>query len=215
MIHIIAGLGEPHEQPLLNSMFEARKRLFVDLLDWDLDVVDERFEIDRFDDAYATYIIVANDAGLHRASMRLLPSVRPHLLGSMFERLCTDGVPVGPDIFEITRLCLPATELASERRLLRNGLIRAMVDHALEHGIRRFTGVVTARFREQVLAMGWQGEALGPGQDMGGGRLGAFAIDICEDTPAHLDANCIHRLEDMVAVNGAEAAVTGMGGAGQ
>lgn len=194
MIHIIEGVGGQDDQPLLESMFEARKRLFIDLLDWDLEVVDERFEIDRFDDAYATYIIASDGAEKHRASMRLLPSTRPHLLGSMFERLCTNGVPVGADIFEITRLCLPASELASERKRLRNGLIRAMVEHGLEHGIRTFTGVVTARFREQILTMGWDAEALGPGQDMGGGRLGAFAIHIDEGTPARLEANDIYVL---------------------
>jgi N-acyl-L-homoserine lactone synthetase len=200
MIHLIEGVGEQADQPLLESMFEARKRLFVDLLDWDLAVVDERFEIDRFDDAYATYILVADRAARHRASMRLLPTTRPHLLGSMFERLCSDGVPVGADIFEITRLCLPANELASERKRLRNALIRAMVDHALAQGIRTFTGVVTARFREQILTMGWDAEALGPGIDMGGGRLGAFAIRIDEGTPARLEATGLYALgEDAAA----------------
>src|SRR3546814_6348087 len=85
----------------------------------------------------------------------------------MFERLCRDGVPTGPDIFEITRLCLPPTEPKTERRRLRDGLIHAMVAHGLEHGIHQFTGVVTARFRERILAMGWEGEALGPAIDMG------------------------------------------------
>lgn len=200
MIHFIEGVGEQAQQPLLESMFEARKRLFIDLLDWDLEVVDDRFEIDRFDDAYATYIVTADPLGLHRASMRLLPTTRPHLLGSMFERLCPNGVPVGPDIFEITRLCLPASRPASERLKLRSGLIRAMVDHALAHGIRTFTGVVTARFREQVLTMGWDAEALGPGIDMGGGRLGAFAIRIDEGTPARLEDNGIYAVgEDAAA----------------
>lgn len=200
MIHIIHGAGEAAEQPLLESMFEARKRLFIDLLDWDLEVVDGRFEIDRFDDAYATYILATGDNGLHRASMRLLPTTRPHLLGSMFERLCTNGVPVGADIFEITRLCLPASELATERRRLMHGLIRAMVDHALDQGIATFTGVVTARFREQILTMGWDAEALGRGIDMGGGRLGAFAIRIDDGTPARLEDNGIYALGE-----GAEA----------
>ncbi|KTE04339.1 hypothetical protein ATE68_01430 [Sphingopyxis sp. H038] len=199
MIRIIEGIGHDADQPLLESMFEARKRLFIDLLDWDLNIVDERFEIDRFDDAYATYIVAADALGAHRASLRLLPTVRPHLLGSMFERLCPDGVPVGADIFEITRLCLPASVLAPERRRLRNGLIRVMVDHALAQGIRTFTGVVTARFREQILTMGWNAEALGPGIDMGGGRLGAFAIHIDAGTPAQLEANDICVLADGAA----------------
>ncbi len=199
MIHIIGGHGGDTDQPLLDSMFEARKRLFVDLLDWDLEVVDGRLEIDRFDDAYATYIVFAGADGRHRASMRLLPSTRPHLLGSMFERLCTAGVPVGPAIFEITRLCLPTTVVAAERKRLRDALIRAMVDHALAVGISTFTGVVTARFREAILAMGWEGEALGPGQDMGGGRLGAFAIHIDVHTPARLEANGIYALGEVEA----------------
>lgn len=207
MIHIVEGLGTPADQPLLESMFEDRKRLFIDLLDWDLTVVDERLEIDRFDDAYATYIIAADRAGRHLASMRLLPSTRPHLLGTLFERLCTNGVPVGPDIFEITRLCLPPNLLRSERMRLRDGLIRAMVDHALDRGINRFTGVVTARFREQILGMGWQGEALGPGQDLGGGRLGAFAVTIEPGTPAHLEANGLYALSDMTAEVSVEGSI--------
>src|SRR3546814_17882342 len=94
----------------------------------------------------------------HLASLRLLPSTRPHLLGTLFERLCTHGVPVGPDIFEITRLCLPPSLSRPERMLLRNALIRSMVDHALDRGIRHFTGVVTPRFREQVPGVGWTAE---------------------------------------------------------
>src|SRR3546814_17417936 len=100
------------------------------------------------------------------------------LLGTLFERLCTHGVPVGPNIFEITRLCLPPSLSRPERMLLRDGLIRAMVDHALDRGIHRFTGVVTAPFRQQLLGMGWHGEALGPGQDLGCGRLGDFVVTI-------------------------------------
>lgn len=191
MIHIVEALGSPADQPLLESMFEARKRLFVDLLDWDLDVVNDRLEIDRFDDPHAVYIIAVDAGDRHLASLRLLPTTRPHLLGTLFELLCTDGVPVGPDIFEITRLCLPSNLPRHERKRLRDGLIRAMVDHALDHGVHRFTGVVTARFREQILAMGWYGEALGPEQDLGGGRLGAFAVTIADDTPARLEANGI------------------------
>src|SRR3546814_4648303 len=93
MIHMVEYLGTSADQSLLDSMFEDRNRLFIDLLDCDLFVVDDRLEIDRFDDAYATYIIAADRAGRHLASLRLLPSTRPHLLGTLFERLCTHGVP--------------------------------------------------------------------------------------------------------------------------
>src|SRR3546814_14605849 len=99
MIHIVEGLGTSADQSLLDSMFEDRKRLFIDLLDWDLFVVDDRLEIDRFDDAYATYLIAADRAGRPLASLRLLPSTRTHLLGTPFERLCPLVVPAGPKLF--------------------------------------------------------------------------------------------------------------------
>ena len=44
MIHMIEGVGAEADQPLLELMFEARKWLFIDLLDWDLEVVDEANE---------------------------------------------------------------------------------------------------------------------------------------------------------------------------
>src|SRR3546814_10039931 len=81
------------------------------------------------------------------ASRRLHRSARAHLLGSMFERLCRDGVPTGPDIFEITRLCLPPTEPKTERRRLRDGLIHAMVAHGLEHRSEEHTSELQSLMR--------------------------------------------------------------------
>ena len=48
MILIEEGAATPLENALLRSMFEARKRVFVDLLKWDVPVVEGRYE--RFDE---------------------------------------------------------------------------------------------------------------------------------------------------------------------
>ncbi|QKS01158.1 hypothetical protein F9288_17140 [Sphingomonas sp. CL5.1] len=103
MIRIINGRDYRTHARALASMFEDRKLLFVDLLGWDVPVVEDRYEIDAYDNPAATYIA----DGFHQGSMRLLPSSQPHLLDTLFADLRAHGVPRGDDIFEITRLCLP------------------------------------------------------------------------------------------------------------
>lgn len=186
MIHIIDHHLAAESQPLLRSMFADRKRLFVDLYEWDVPVVHGRYEIDQFDDAHAVYIVVTDEAGEHEASLRLLPSTRPHVLGTIFAHLCPNGVPTGETTWESTRLCLPQRHGAARRRELRNALISAMVDVALERGIERYTGVIPDPFRKEVLAMGWQAEPLGPAVRIPGGPIGAFLVHVGRDTPERL-----------------------------
>lgn len=192
MIHVVHGMHDPSQAQALESMFVDRKRLFVDLLGWDVPIVDGRFEIDRFDGTDAVYLIACGANGDHVGSMRLLSSVQPHLLDTLFAELCDGGVPRGPSIFEITRLCLPTRLGAAERLRIRNRLISAMVDHALDTGISVLTGVVDAGFRAQVLAMGWACAPLGPEREIGRRVLGAFRLEIDADTPVRLAANHIY-----------------------
>lgn len=84
MIQLIRHITRPLEHPVLRRMFAARKEVFVDLLRWNVPVVDDRFELDQFDDGDARYLVVTDAAGGHRASARLLPTTRPHLLGTLF-----------------------------------------------------------------------------------------------------------------------------------
>jgi acyl-homoserine lactone synthase len=170
----------------LESMFADRKQQFVDFFRWDVPVVDGRYEVDQFDTSNAIYIIAIDGSGAHEASMRMLPTTQPHLLGTVFPHLCAAGVPVGARVWESSRLCLPSRHGAVRRLELRNALISAMVDFALELAIERITGVIPDGFRKQVLAMGWKAEPLGPPVRIKGGPIGAFAIDIGSDTPERL-----------------------------
>ena len=178
--------GHRLDDSLDAAMFEDRRRLFADLMGWDVPVVAGRFEIDQFDTADAVYLADVDADGTHCGSMRLLPSEQAHILGDIFPALADRAVPRGPDIFEITRLCLPSRIGAARRLAVRNRLISAMVDHALLSGIRTLTGVVRPGFRTSVLAMGWEAEPLGPPREIGGMALGAFRIEIAADTPARL-----------------------------
>lgn len=192
MLDIITGANSGQFAKTLDSMFEDRKRVFVDLFKWNLPVSDGRFEIDQFDDATAVYLLISNEDGDHRGSLRLLRADRPHLLGSVFPDLCEHGVPTNSCAAEITRLCLSPRLPAVERLHIRNRLISAMVDYALVYGIQTFTGVVSMRFLSRILAMGWRCEALGAPRIVNGSTIGAFRIDIDEATPHRLRATGIY-----------------------
>ncbi|OMJ31715.1 autoinducer synthase [Sphingomonas sp. Sph1(2015)] len=200
MIQLIRHITRPLEHPVLRRMFAARKEVFVDLLRWNVPVVDDRFELDQFDDGDARYLVVTDAAGGHRASARLLPTTRPHLLGTLFPSLCADAPPTGPAIFEVTRFCLDRSLDARARREARDALVVALVDHALAHGITRYSAIAGLGWSRQILAFGWRCRPLGPPQAIGGEQVTALEIAIEPDTRALLAATGIIGAEAPVAV---------------
>ncbi len=200
MIQLIRNVPRPLEHPVLRRMFAARKAVFVDLLGWDVPVVDGRFELDQFDDGDARYLVVTDAAGAHRASARLLPTTRPHLLGTLFPSLCAAAPPTGPAIFEITRFCLDRSLGARVRRAARDALVVALVDHALAYGITRYTAIAGLGWSRQILAFGWRCLPLGPAQAIGGEQVMALEIAIEPDTRALLAATGIIGADVPVAV---------------
>ena len=195
MIVIGRQRHEPAKDSLLQAMFEARKNVFVDLLRWDVPVLDGRYEIDQFDNEHAIYLIVADEAGEHLGSARLLPTMRPHILDSLFPTLCAGDPPRSPDCFEITRFCLGRNQNARQRLDTRNRLISALARFALDNGISTYTGVAELGWLQQILAFGWRCRPLGLPRQIDGRMLGALRIEIDPDTPALLAANHIFRPE--------------------
>lgn len=199
-VSVAAACARPLSQPPLQAMFAARKRVFVDLLGWDVPVVDDRYEVDQFDDESAEYLVVADGDGRHLASTRLLQTNRPHILGDLFPELCAGEVPRGATVREITRFCLDPAGGALARREARNVLVSALVEHALANGIETYTGVAEIAWLQQILAFGWRCRPLGMPRVVGTSLLGALVIEITPDTPALLAANGIHRATALAPV---------------
>jgi N-acyl-L-homoserine lactone synthetase len=168
---------------VLRGMFVARREVFVDLLRWDLPVLDGRFEIDQFDNECAQYVVLTDGELRHLGSARLLPTTRPHILGSIFPDLCEGPVPTGAHIYEITRFCLDRRLRAPERRQVRDRLVSALVQHALVHGIASYTGVAEVAWLKQILRFGWDARQLGMEMHIEGCRLAALQINITPETP--------------------------------
>lgn len=193
MVSIVHSIPVPLRLPALREMFEARKRVFVDLLKWDVPVLEERYELDQFDDEHATYLIVPGEDGGHAGSARLLDTTRPHLLDTLFAELCAASPPRGPRVLEITRFCLGREQGARDRLEVRNRLVSGLVRYALENDIETYTGVAELGWLQQILAFGWRCRPLGLPRLVEGRMLGALRIDITDETPALLAANGIYR----------------------
>jgi acyl-homoserine lactone synthase len=184
MVQISERVPQPLADETLRGMFEARKRVFVDLLKWNVPVLEGRFELDQFDDEHAVYLVVRGASGEHLASARLLETERPHILDTLFPDLCAVAVPRGPTVREITRFCLDRRLSAARRLAVRNMLVSALVDHALAQGITVYTGVAEFGWLQQILAFGWRCRPLGLPAVRDGRTLGALRIEISAETPA-------------------------------
>ncbi len=171
----------------MRAMFAARKRVFVDMLHWDLPVLDDMYEIDQFDTPDAEYLILLGDKGEHRASARLLPTTAPHLLGDLYPWLCDEAVPRGPAIREISRFCIDPGQTRSERLRARDELVTALADYALRHDISDYTGVAEWDWFQTIMHFGWSCRSLGNAADDGARKLVALRIRIDADTKAGLE----------------------------
>jgi N-acyl-L-homoserine lactone synthetase len=187
MHHLLTATLASREDDALRAMFTARKDVFVDLLQWDVPVVDGRFEIDQFDDEFARYLILLDRAGRHLGSARLLATERPHILGSLFPELSDGPVPQDETTLEITRFCIDRSLRAATRRAVRDQLVTALVIHARDAGIARYTAVADIRWLQQILSFGWRCRPLGLPVADSSGTIGAIEIEIDADTPALLE----------------------------
>lgn len=189
---VVDQTNRARQHVALRSMFAARKRVFVDLLRWNLPVLAGRFEVDQFDDLHATYLIVSNAADEHLASVRLLPTTLPALLDSLFPYLVDGSVPQGIGIVEITRFCLSRDIDVEEKRIARDMLLLGLVEHARASGIHSYTGVAELDWFRQTQAFGWGCRQLGAPRQREGRLLVAFQIDIGDTIPSkHAEAGYV------------------------
>lgn len=178
MIQHYTRMSAATQPELFQSMHADRKRVFVDMLKWDVPH-DGVFEKDQYDTDRADYLILKDcGTGAHCGSVRLLPSTGPHILGDVFPFLCEGKVPRGPRIREITRLVVSPSISRRERLHTRNMLGRAMVEFAHHRGIEFYTAVCEIGFLTQLLASGWRIDPLGLPREVAGSTIGAVLIHV-------------------------------------
>ncbi|MGH8176105.1 MAG: acyl-homoserine-lactone synthase [Steroidobacter sp.] len=169
----------------LAQMHRQRKVVFVDVAGWNVPVVGD-MEIDQYDGDEAIYLLSKSDACRDEvlASVRLLPTIRPHLMSDLFVASCSGDVPRGPSIWEVSRFCIsPAVTRRSRRLALLWEMTCAVMETALLFGVERVTFVANAALAPLMLDCGWQAGALGPTLRDGDDEITAIAASV---TPAGL-----------------------------
>lgn len=163
------------------AMLKDRKIVLMDRLGWDLRSPDGLHEVDQYDGDDTLYLIMHQPAtGRHLGSVRLLPSTGPHLLGDKFAHLCVEGVPIGADVCEITRLVTAPGLSRAEALQVRRQLSIALFEHGLEHAITRYTMVTHLPWLPSLLSIGWDAEPLGMPHGEGVNAVAALQIMIDE-----------------------------------
>ena len=168
----------------LIEMHQDRKRVFVDQLGWNLPSAGSWLEVDQFDNEYTVYLIATStEDERHLASVRLLPTTRPHMLNTIFSGLCEGGPVVGDDVWESSRFTIsPVGMRGTEIMRLSQYLTLAHVEFALLNGIRRFTMIGETHRVATVAAMGWRVRPLCLPTDCDGRKIVSLEVSIDEDT---------------------------------
>lgn len=158
------------------------KRVFVDRLKWRIPVVNGTHEVDRFDDDEAVYLLEIDCHGRHLASIRLLPTERPHLLSVVFPKLGDGPIPTGDDIWELTRFCVSPDVPKSDAIRLMNLMWTSVVEYAVANRIAQHSCITHMAFLTQILSAGWDTMPLGLPKVVDDGLVGAVLFRVSTKT---------------------------------
>ena len=162
MIFIVnTGNRALFERDLL-LMHRQRKAVFVEGMGWKVPVVRD-MEIDCYDREDTTYLLAKEDlAGPVLASVRLLPTLGPHLMIDLFPEACRGEAPRGPTTWEVSRFCTTPV-LRNRRRRVRLvwEMVCGVMETALLFDVDEVTFAANRALLPLVLNCGWHAALLG------------------------------------------------------
>lgn len=168
------------------QMFQARKKIFFDRLQWDVSVQGE-CERDQYDDMDPVYLVWC-DQGLsrHYGSIRLMPTTGPTLLHDVFGSTFPDAACLAsPGIWEGTRMCLDEEALAADFPRIPAGrafslMLVALCEFALGHGVHTLVSNYEPHVKRLYTRAGARVQELGRAESFGPSPVccGAFAVSL-------------------------------------
>ena len=163
----------------LAAMHRQRKIIFVDGAGWNVPVTGDR-EIDRYDRDDTVYLLAKDEpSGPILASVRLLPTERPHLMGELFPIACLAAIPHGPAVWEASRFCVaPGLRGGGRSHALIWETVCGVLETGLLYGIEAVVFAVNRALLRLVLHCGWEARSLGPRLGAGDQEIAAAAATI-------------------------------------
>lgn len=142
----------------LIQMYRQRKTVFVDGAGWKVPAIGDQ-EIDCYDHQKTIYLLAKEDLeGPLLASVRLLPTTRPHLMGDLFSGACREAPPHGPTVWEVSRSCFTPDLPGHGVRLgLPWEVICGVIETTLLCGVKRVIFIANRGLLPLVLiCCGWE-----------------------------------------------------------
>ena len=180
-MEFITGTSQNLSEEVFVGLARYRHKVFVETLGWDL-ATQAGLELDQFDRPDTVYV-VAREEGRYVGVARLLPTVRPYLLGEVFPQLMGDALPPSsPDVWELSRFAaidfhsnaLPG-QFWSPTTI---GLLHAVKSCALRHQASRLIAVTTVSVERLLRKTGFLVHRAGPPQIIDGYPLSACWIEL-------------------------------------
>ncbi|MGJ5180226.1 acyl-homoserine-lactone synthase [Bradyrhizobium oligotrophicum] len=167
------------------SHHRLRYRMFVERQGWTVPHYQD-LEYDEFDTPAATYILVVDEHEQALGTARLIPTVRPYMIESLWPNLVDGRLPRSAQIWEASRFGCDRTLSAAGRRSVVGRLIQACQEFGLANGITSYLGVMPVWiFQNVIAAHGCPVRPLGPTLALHGHDIEAAYIEV---SPAVLDA---------------------------
>jgi N-acyl-L-homoserine lactone synthetase len=186
MIRILNAHTGKHYPNELNAMFKLRKRVFHDLLKWDVSVRGD-WEIDHYDNANPLYVLSHSDeTGRLRGALRLLPTLGPNMLDDTFPILLGDNPQVrSASIWESSRFCIDPT-ISQDRgsnqvTIAAAELMCGVGELGLASGLSHIVTVTDVFLERMFRRMGCPGERIGEPQRIGSVYAVAVAWEVTTD----------------------------------
>lgn len=93
--------------PYLMKMHRLRTKVFKEMMQWNVSITDDHFEVDQFDTSQTVYLLVLNSQDDVVGACRLLPSTGPTMIRDVWpEYLQSIHFPRQPDIWELSRFAV-------------------------------------------------------------------------------------------------------------
>jgi len=175
VVHIVDAANRPLFYPELDRMHCDRARTFGGSDRCKSHGADVIPDIDSFDAADTIYLLESDRrTRRHLASIRLLPTTRPHMLTTVYAHLCEAAVPRDADIWEVSRCCVSPDVPLQDQSRLRTQLRIAIAEFGVFQGIRHYISVTPIHLLPELMASGWDAKPLGLPQMIAGASVGAL-----------------------------------------
>ena len=180
---ILIGRSDRLAPGILHELAEYRYKIFVEKLGWKLAISQVGTELDQFDRSDTRYLGIRGDDGEIAGTARLLPTVRPYLLGEVFPYLMPGGPPQDPEVWELSRFAASGDESALSGPLSQfaSAKVVALLDAALRlaaaHGVHRLVTVSPLGIERLLRRYGFAVHRAGPPTVVDGQPLFACWIE--------------------------------------